>query len=96
VSRRSKRWDRLRAGLDLILDQRGAEMADVPGGASGLLVRDYKGKEASRCLTVRLVGQALPTLVHNGVYASAAGGHTSTTAKATRTVRSGIGSATTC
>jgi hypothetical protein len=35
-----KRWDRLRAGLDLPLDQRGADMADVSGGASGLLVRD--------------------------------------------------------
>jgi hypothetical protein len=42
-----KRWDRPRAGLDLILDQRAAEMADVPGGASGLLCRDYKGKEAT-------------------------------------------------
>jgi hypothetical protein len=26
-------------------------MADVPGGASGLLVRDYKGKEAHRLVT---------------------------------------------
>jgi len=40
-----KRWDRLRVGLDLILEERGADMADPPGGASGLLVRDYKGKE---------------------------------------------------
>ena len=40
-----KCWDRLRAGLDLILE-RGADMADLPGGASGLLVRGYKGKEA--------------------------------------------------
>jgi hypothetical protein len=40
-----KRWDRLRAGLDLILDQRGGDMADLPGGASGMLVRGYKGKE---------------------------------------------------
>jgi hypothetical protein len=39
-----KRWDRLRAGLESILDQRGADMADVPGGTSGLLVRDCKGK----------------------------------------------------
>jgi hypothetical protein len=45
------RWDRLRAGLELILQQRGADMADVPGGASGLLVRDYKGKEADRLVT---------------------------------------------
>jgi hypothetical protein len=48
VAALQKRWDRLRAGLDLILDQRGAEMADLPGGASGLLVRDYKGKKADR------------------------------------------------
>jgi hypothetical protein len=45
ASRRSKRWDRPRAGLDLILQQRGPDMADPPGGASRLLVRDYKGKE---------------------------------------------------
>jgi hypothetical protein len=44
------RWDRLRAGLDLILQQRGADMADVPGGASGLLVREYR-KEADRLVT---------------------------------------------
>jgi hypothetical protein len=37
---------RLRAGLDLILDQRGVDTVAVPGGASGLLCRDYKGKEA--------------------------------------------------
>jgi hypothetical protein len=55
-----------------------------------------KTQKTSRCLTVQLVGQALPTLVPNGGDASVAGGHTSTTAKATRTVRSGIGSATTC
>ena len=46
-----KRWDRLRAGIDLILDQRGAGMADIPGGASGLLCRNYKGKEADRLVT---------------------------------------------
>jgi hypothetical protein len=43
--------DSLRWNLDLILDQRGADMADVPGGASGLLVRDSKGKEADRLVT---------------------------------------------
>jgi hypothetical protein len=37
--------------MDLILDQRGADMAEVPGGASGLLMRDYKGKEAGRLVT---------------------------------------------
>jgi hypothetical protein len=30
-----KRWNRLRAGLGLILDQRDADMADLSGGASG-------------------------------------------------------------
>jgi hypothetical protein len=29
-----------------MLQERGADMADLPGGASGLLVRGYKGKEA--------------------------------------------------
>jgi hypothetical protein len=47
VAARQNRWDCLRAGLDLILDQRGADMADLPGGASGLLVRDSKRKEAA-------------------------------------------------
>jgi hypothetical protein len=46
-----ERWDRLRAGLDLIIDQRGADMADLPGGSSGLLARGYKGKEADRLVT---------------------------------------------
>jgi hypothetical protein len=35
VAALQKRWDRLRAGLDLILQQRGADMVAVPGGASG-------------------------------------------------------------
>jgi hypothetical protein len=29
-----------------IIEERGAEMADVPGGSSGLLVKTYKGKDA--------------------------------------------------
>jgi hypothetical protein len=37
--------DSVRWNLDLVLDQRGADMADVPGGASGLLVRDYEGRK---------------------------------------------------
>jgi hypothetical protein len=41
-----KRWDRLRDALDRILDQRGADMVDVPGGDTGMLARDYKGKES--------------------------------------------------
>jgi hypothetical protein len=32
----------------LVLDERGADMADLPGGASGLLVRGYRDKEADR------------------------------------------------
>jgi hypothetical protein len=51
VAALQKRWDRLRAGLDLIHHQRGADMADLPGGASGLLCRDYKGKKADRLVT---------------------------------------------
>ena len=51
VAALQKRRDRLRAGLDRILDQRDADMADLPGGASGLLVRDYKGKKADRLVT---------------------------------------------
>jgi hypothetical protein len=37
--------DSLRWNLDLALDQRSADMTDVPGCASGMLVRGYKGKE---------------------------------------------------
>jgi hypothetical protein len=46
-----KRDHLVRARLDLILDQRGADMAGLPGGARGMLVRDYKGKEADRLVT---------------------------------------------
>jgi hypothetical protein len=35
----------------LILDQRGADMVDLPGGASGILRRDYKGRRADRLVT---------------------------------------------
>jgi hypothetical protein len=45
VAALQKHWDRLRSGLDVILE-RGADMADLPGGTSGLLVRGDKGKEA--------------------------------------------------
>jgi hypothetical protein len=51
VAALQKRRDRLRAGLDLTLDQRGADMADLPGGASGLPVRDCRGKAADRLVT---------------------------------------------
>ena len=40
------RWCQLRAGVTLLLKDRGAEMAEVAGGASGLLMVDYKGKES--------------------------------------------------
>jgi hypothetical protein len=33
------------AGLETVFDQRGADMVDVPGGASGLLVRHYKPRK---------------------------------------------------
>jgi hypothetical protein len=42
-----ERWDRLRAGLDLVLDQRGADMADLRGGASGLLVSTIRERSRS-------------------------------------------------
>ena len=43
--------DSLRWNLDLVLGQRGADMADLPDGASGLLFRVYKGKKADRLVT---------------------------------------------
>lgn len=37
--------------LNLIVNERGAEMAtETPGGASGFLTRDYKGKDADRAI----------------------------------------------
>jgi hypothetical protein len=41
------RWNRLRASLDSLLNERGADMAHIPGGSSGLLCRDFKGKDAN-------------------------------------------------
>jgi hypothetical protein len=43
VAALQKCWDGLRASFDVILDQRGPDTADLPGGASGLLVRSYAG-----------------------------------------------------
>jgi hypothetical protein len=60
-----KRWDRLRAGLDRLLDERGADMAGLPGGSTGLLLRKYKGKKADRLVTridpaiIRLIAELL-------------------------------------
>jgi len=45
VAALQKRWDRLRAGLYLILDQRGADMADLPGGASWLPVATTRARK---------------------------------------------------
>lgn len=41
------RWNQLRQGVEQIIQERGADMADIPGGRSGLLCRDYKGKDAT-------------------------------------------------
>ena len=40
------RWDRMRR----VIDERAASpaFADVPGGTTGLLVKDYKGKDADQ------------------------------------------------
>jgi hypothetical protein len=62
VAALQKRWDRLRARLDLILDQRGADMADLPGDASGLLVRDDRGKESDVLMTRRAPWCACPSI----------------------------------
>jgi hypothetical protein len=51
ASRCSKRWDRLRARLDLISQQRGADMADLPRRRQRVAGPDYKGKEADRLVT---------------------------------------------
>lgn len=39
------RWTTLRAGIALLLAERGAAMAGTSGGSSGLLMVDYKGKQ---------------------------------------------------
>jgi hypothetical protein len=41
-----KRWDRLSAGLDLILDQRGADMADLPGRRQRIAGARLQGQES--------------------------------------------------
>jgi hypothetical protein len=48
VAAPQNRWDRLRAGFDVMLYHRGPDMVAVPEGASGLLVRDGQGKEADQ------------------------------------------------
>jgi hypothetical protein len=51
VAALQKRWDRLRAGLELVLDHWGADMADLPGGTSGLLGPGLQGEGADRLVT---------------------------------------------
>ena len=46
-----KRWDRLRDALGRLLDERGADTVEIPGGATGILCRDFKGKEADQLVT---------------------------------------------
>ena len=40
----NERWNRLRSALERLLTERAIDMANVPGGASGLLCREFKGK----------------------------------------------------
>jgi hypothetical protein len=37
-----KRWNRLNKAFDEVLDHRGADMADIPGGAAGLLCKQLR------------------------------------------------------
>jgi hypothetical protein len=54
IAIREKRIEELddrRRRMKLIIEERAAEMAgECPGGASGLLARDYKGKDADRTI----------------------------------------------
>jgi hypothetical protein len=44
----NERWNQLRSGLQRLLRERAKDMADVPGGQSGLLCREFKGKDAEK------------------------------------------------
>jgi hypothetical protein len=46
------RWDRLRVGVAQLMAERGADMAEAPGGSTGLLVRQYQGALAMPVYTV--------------------------------------------
>ena len=39
-----ERLNQLRVKLDTVLEERGEDMKDVPGGSTGLLCRNFKGK----------------------------------------------------
>ena len=51
VAELQDRWDFLRAKLRTLLEERGKDMADLPGGSTGLICRDYKGKDADQLIT---------------------------------------------
>ena len=44
VQAKQNRWDRMRG----LIEARAQEMKDVPGGETGMLVRDFKGKDANQ------------------------------------------------
>jgi hypothetical protein len=63
------------ADRKVILDQRVAGMAEIPGGGSGLLVRGCKGKEADRLVT-RIGPSVVSRVELRGHTRQAAGGAT--------------------
>jgi hypothetical protein len=44
----NERWNELRSSLQCLLRERGKDMAFVPGGRSGLLCREFKGKDGKK------------------------------------------------
>jgi hypothetical protein len=57
-----ERWSTLRAAIAQLLTERAADMAEVPGGGTGLLVRQYQGGAPIYKVDtglVRLIGQLL-------------------------------------
>ena len=59
------RWSTLRAAIAQLMTERAADMAEVPGGGSGLLVRQYQGGALAKPVykvdtgLVALIGQLL-------------------------------------
>lgn len=54
VAHYQRRWERLSAAIDKLMDERGAAMAgdpDIPGGQTGLVTRDYKGLQAGKVIS---------------------------------------------
>jgi len=48
------RWNELRSALQLLLSDRGKDIAGVPGGRSGLLCREFRGKTDRRNRTMSI------------------------------------------